>query len=53
MCEQQENLVCEEEVECPLCLTPQPKAEAELGGLGNLIHYRCRYCGGQWHTEVS
>jgi len=32
-------------VECPGCGSVQSAAEAELGGLGNLMHYRCRYCG--------
>jgi hypothetical protein len=33
---------------CPWCSTLQVKAEALLGKLGWLTHYRCRYCGGQF-----
>ena len=33
---------------CPWCSTLQVKAEALLGNLGRITHYRCRYCGGQF-----
>jgi hypothetical protein len=33
---------------CLWCSTLQPKAEALLGKLGPLTHYRCRYCGGHF-----
>jgi hypothetical protein len=33
---------------CPWCSTLQSKAEALLGRLGRLAHFRCRYCGGQF-----
>jgi hypothetical protein len=35
-------------VRCPWCSTPQSKSESFLGHLGRLIHFRCRYCGGQF-----
>ena len=33
-------------IRCPWCNTLQSRAEALLGKLGRLAHYRCRYCGG-------
>jgi DNA-directed RNA polymerase subunit RPC12/RpoP len=32
-------------VTCPACGQEQDEAEAFLGRLGWLTHYRCRYCG--------
>lgn len=36
---------------CPLCGRAQDEAECFLGHLGQLTHYRCRYCGGQFSSE--
>jgi ferritin len=38
----------DEEVTCPWCHADQMASECLLGGLGSVLHYRCRYCGGQW-----
>ena len=35
-------------LECPGCGADQQTGEALLGVLGQLSHYRCRYCGWQW-----
>jgi transposase-like protein len=35
-------------IRCPWCSTFQAEAEALLGRLRRLTHYRCRYCGGQF-----
>lgn len=40
-------------IRCPWCTTPQSKAEATLGAFGRLIHYRCRFCAGDWHKEAK
>lgn len=40
-----------EDVICPACDAMQPDAQARLGGLGNRVHYRCRYCGGDWSAS--
>ena len=37
----------EGEEPCPHCLS----ATAPMGILGNLVHYRCRYCGTEFATE--
>jgi predicted RNA-binding Zn-ribbon protein involved in translation (DUF1610 family) len=36
-------------IACPMCGNNQDKATATLGQLGNMIHYRCRHCGWDWH----
>lgn len=46
----EECLEEEDFVECPYCGTDQYRGQAHLGGLGNLNHYRCRHCGGQWEN---
>ena len=38
-------------ITCPACSAEQPSAAALLGSLGRLSHYRCRYCGWQWHED--
>lgn len=38
-------------IRCPWCATAQDKAQALLGILGHLTHYRCRYCGGEFSKE--
>lgn len=38
-----------EEITCSACGSEQERAEAFLGALGSLEHYRCRYCGIGWH----
>jgi len=35
-------------VRCPWCCSLLQRAEALLGQLGRLTHYRCRYCGGDF-----
>ena len=35
-------------IRCSWCSTVQAKTQAVLGQLGQLIHYRCHYCGGQF-----
>jgi hypothetical protein len=35
-------------IRCSWCSTLQFKAEALLGRLGPLAHYRCRHCSGQF-----
>jgi hypothetical protein len=40
-------------VRCPWCATFQTRAEALLGRLGRLTHFRCRYCGGRFLKEVE
>lgn len=37
-----------EMLECPTCHSEQSREEALLGGLGALIHFRCRCCGMGW-----
>lgn len=39
-------------ITCPWCDTVLSKAEALLGVLGFLAHYRCRYCGGQFSGKA-
>ena len=36
------------ECQCPDCQSPQTLREANLGQLGSILHYRCRYCGAVW-----
>jgi len=36
------------EVNCPACGSLQFAGEASLGSLGNLLHFRCKQCGGMW-----
>jgi len=42
-----------EDVLCPICQAMQPDAQARLGALGNRVHYRCRYCGGDWSASKN
>lgn len=37
--------------ECPACGSINDRADAELGTLGRLVHFRCRYCAAQWSEE--
>ena len=37
-----------EEAECPVCGGPL----MALGGLGNMMHYRCRDCGSECSRDV-
>ena len=41
------NYTKEGEEYCPHCGNPT----ASMGILGNLVHYRCRYCGAEFATE--
>lgn len=36
---------------CPHCGESQTPGDAFLGVLGMRIHYRCRWCGGQWSRK--
>lgn len=36
---------------CGWCGAVQRDVEARLGVLGNLTHFRCRACGGDWHER--
>lgn len=40
-------------ITCPACDTEQYVADAYLGTLGRLHHYRCRYCGFTFHSNLS
>ncbi len=40
-------------ITCPWCGAVQDMIEALLGALGNRMHYRCRYCGGDWSRLVK
>ena len=39
----------QEQLTCSLCKCNQLRADAFLGKIGNLEHYRCRHCGIGWH----
>ncbi len=39
-------------ITCPGCRADQDSGAAALGALGNLIHYRCIYCGADFSHEV-
>lgn len=45
--EQQED---DEAAECPWC---KQAVNYPLGGLGRLLHYTCRQCGGWYNREVT
>lgn len=41
------------EVTCPACENTQEADVAFIGAFGNLLHYRCRYCGIQFSENVN
>jgi len=40
-------------IRCPWCSLFLRRMDALIGRLGRLNHYRCRYCGGQFSTEIG
>ncbi len=46
-------MTLEATVTCPGCRADQDSGAAALGALGNLIHYRCIYCGADFSHEVQ
>lgn len=38
---------------CPNCGHEQDEAECFIGMLGNLRHYRCRYCGSTFTERLD
>jgi hypothetical protein len=40
-------------VRCPWRQSINHKAEALLGKLGRLTHYRCRFCGGDFSKGIT
>ncbi len=45
-------MTLEATINCPGCRADQDSGAAALGALGNLIHYRCIYCGADFSHEV-
>ena len=39
-------------IRCPWCKIVQPESVALLGELGRFMHYRCRFCGGDFSREA-
>ena len=39
--------------ECPCCYAVFTKEESLLGNMGDLVHYRCPYCGANFHNSVD
>lgn len=38
---------------CPHCDMLNSKDESCLGQLGERVHYKCRYCGGEWSWPAA